>query len=68
MAEIVQREKRRRLAERRGRPRLGMMRYFYLVLDASEAMASQDLKPTRFLCSLKVTNLHSKEEDNSGLT
>lgn len=57
VADIVQREKRKRLAQRRGRPRLGMMRYTYVVIDTSEAMSLQDLKPTRFLCTLKVQRL-----------
>lgn len=55
VADIIQREKRKRLALRKGRPRLGMMRYIYLVIDASDAMSIQDLKPTRFLCTLKVS-------------
>ncbi|XP_077288469.1 general transcription factor IIH subunit 2 Ssl1 [Arctopsyche grandis] len=54
VADIVQREKRKRLAQRKGRPRLGMMRYTYVVIDTSEAMSLQDLKPTRFLCTLKL--------------
>lgn len=55
VADIIQREKRKRLALRKGRPRLGMMRYIYLVIDTSDAMSIQDLKPTRFLCTLKVS-------------
>ena len=30
------------------------MRHLYLVLDASEAMFIQDLKPTRLMCCIKV--------------
>lgn len=31
-----------------------MMRHLYVVVDASECMFQQDLKPTRFLCVLKL--------------
>ncbi|XP_012286163.1 general transcription factor IIH subunit 2 isoform X2 [Orussus abietinus] len=34
--------------------RLGMMRHLYVILDCSESMMNQDLKPTRLLCSLKL--------------
>lgn len=30
------------------------MRHLYLILDATEAMSTPDLKPTRFLCTLKL--------------
>jgi len=30
------------------------MRHLYVVIDMSEAMESQDLKPTRLLSTLKV--------------
>ena len=31
-----------------------MMRHLYIVLDMSENMAMQDLKPTRLRCALKI--------------
>lgn len=54
VAEIIQRAKRKAQMERKGHNRLGMMRHMYIILDASEAMHDQDLKPTRQLCTLKV--------------
>ncbi|KAJ9588237.1 hypothetical protein L9F63_018401, partial [Diploptera punctata] len=53
VAEIIQRAKRKRQAERHGNTRLGMMRHIYLVIDNSECMNNQDLKPTRQLCNSK---------------
>ncbi|GLH05956.1 General transcription factor IIH subunit, partial [Gryllus bimaculatus] len=50
---MVQRA-RRRQRQKLSHTRLGMMRHLYLILDQSEAMTSQDLKPTRHLCTLKV--------------
>jgi len=54
VAEIIQRAKRKRQSERRGNTRLGMMRHLYLVVDNSDCMSNQDLKPTRQLCTVKV--------------
>lgn len=54
VADIIQRAKRKRQAERKGHTRLGMMRHLYVILDASEAMLDQDLKPTRQLCTVKL--------------
>jgi transcription initiation factor TFIIH subunit 2 len=54
VAEIIQRAKRKRQSERRGNIRLGMMRHLYLVIDNSDCMSNQDLKPTRQLCTVKV--------------
>lgn len=39
---------------RKGSTRLGMMRHLYLIIDCSEAMLDQDLKPTRQLCTVKL--------------
>ncbi|XP_075237603.1 general transcription factor IIH subunit 2 Ssl1 [Lycorma delicatula] len=52
--EIIQKAKRKRQAKRKGHTRLGMMRHLYLILDGSEAMLDQDLKPTRQLCTIKL--------------
>jgi len=54
VAEIIQRAKRKHLSERRGNTRLGMMRHLYLVVDNSDCMSNQDLKPTRQLCTVKL--------------
>jgi transcription initiation factor TFIIH subunit 2 len=54
VSEIIQRAKRKRQSERHGNTRLGMMRHLYLVIDNSDCMSNQDLKPTRQLCALKV--------------
>jgi len=53
--ELVLRNKRKRQQSRRDAGvRLGIMRHVYLILDASQAMAVQDLKPTRLLCVAKI--------------
>lgn len=57
VAEIIQRAKRKRQAERQGNTRLGMMRHLFLVIDNSDCMSNQDLKPTRQLCTIKVIEL-----------
>ncbi|RZF36005.1 hypothetical protein LSTR_LSTR005821 [Laodelphax striatellus] len=57
VAEMVQRAKRRRLAAlsaSAGHVRLGMMRHVCLVVDCSDAMLDQDLKPTRHICATKL--------------
>lgn len=55
IADLVARAKRKRAALRAsGAIHLGMMRHLYLVIDSSECMSLQDLKPTRFLCLLKL--------------
>ncbi|VDP76882.1 unnamed protein product [Echinostoma caproni] len=48
------RKKRRRLAAgTEGFVRLGMMRHLYLIIDLSQAMLAQDLKPNRLVCTLR---------------
>lgn len=54
IAEIIQKAKRKRQAQRKVHSRLGMMRHLFIILDCSEAMSMPDLKPTRLLCSIKV--------------
>lgn len=39
---------------RKGNTRLGMMRHLYIIVDCSDAMLDQDLKPTRQLCTAKL--------------
>ena len=36
------------MAERQGKTKLGMMRHLYIILDMSESMKAQDIKPTRY--------------------
>lgn len=55
VAEFAQKAARKAAAPRRGPIRLGMMRHLLVAIDCSEAMTSQDLKPMRFLCTLKVS-------------
>ena len=47
MQDIIEKARRKRLAERQGKNKLGMMRHLYLVLDMSESMKMHDLKPNR---------------------
>ncbi|XP_044733711.1 general transcription factor IIH subunit 2 [Chrysoperla carnea] len=54
VADIIQRAKRKRQAQKKGNTKLGMMRHLYILLDCSESMSNQDLKPTRHLCTLKL--------------
>nr|CAG4645519.1 EOG090X05VA [Lynceus sp. MCZ IZ 141354] len=55
VADLVARSKRRRAALRAaGSVRLGMMRHIFLILDLSECMTLQDLRPTRQLCVAKI--------------
>lgn len=54
MADIIQKAKRKRQAEKQGSTKLGMMRHLFIIIDCSDSMANQDLKPTRLLCTLKV--------------
>ncbi|XP_052741252.1 general transcription factor IIH subunit 2 [Bicyclus anynana] len=54
VAEFAQKAARKAAAPRRGPIRLGMMRHLLVAIDCSEAMNSQDLKPMRFLCTLKL--------------
>eukprot|EP00095_Tigriopus_kingsejongensis_P011641 maker-scaffold564_size136232-snap-gene-0.36 protein:Tk11641 transcript:maker-scaffold564_size136232-snap-gene-0.36-mRNA-1 annotation:"general transcription factor iih subunit 2" len=53
--ELIQKARRKRMSEKFGQGvKLGMMRHLFLVLDMSECMNNQDLKPTRFRCCLKL--------------
>lgn len=62
IADIIEKSKRKRHADKIG-VRLGMMRHMNVILDCSDAMLDQDLKPTRHLCTLKVR--HSFNCNNS---
>lgn len=54
VADIIQKAKRKRQAEKQGSTKLGMMRHLFIIIDCSDSMANQDLKPTRLLCTLKL--------------
>ncbi|XP_041978940.1 general transcription factor IIH subunit 2 [Aricia agestis] len=54
VAEFAQKQAKRAAEPRRGPVRLGMMRHLLVAIDCSDAMNTQDLKPTRFLCTLKL--------------
>jgi transcription initiation factor TFIIH subunit 2 len=55
VADIIQRAKRKRQAQKQGNSKLGMMRHLFMILDCSDSMSNQDLKPTRLLCTIKVS-------------
>lgn len=61
VADIIQKAKRKRQAMKKGFSKLGMMRHLYVLLDCSEAMTVPDLKPTRFLCTLKLLEIFIEE-------
>ncbi|RTG86731.1 transcription initiation factor TFIIH subunit 2 [Schistosoma bovis] len=49
------RKKRRRIGVgSTGFVRLGMMRHLFLIIDLSQAMNEQDLKPNRLICTVKA--------------
>jgi hypothetical protein len=53
--EMLQRARRKRLLEKTGNKiKLGMMRHLYIILDMSDNMKLQDLKPSRLLCVLNL--------------
>lgn len=51
---IVHRAKRQRLLDRPNNTKLGMMRHVCLIIDMSQSMLDQDLKPNRLCSSLKL--------------
>lgn len=61
IADIILKAKRRRQAKKKSQSRLGMMRHLCLILDCTENMSTPDLKPTRFLCCLKVLEVFIEE-------
>ncbi|KAJ8943487.1 hypothetical protein NQ318_006340 [Aromia moschata] len=61
IADIIQRAKRKRQALKHGSQKLGMMRHLYILLDCSDSMSNQDLKPTRLLCTLKLLEIFIEE-------
>lgn len=61
IAEIIQKAKRQRLAQKAKQNRLGMMRHLFVVLDCSESMSVPDLKPTRLRCTIKLLEVFIEE-------
>ncbi|XP_059478483.1 general transcription factor IIH subunit 2 [Neocloeon triangulifer] len=61
VAEIIQKAKRKRMLEKKNNARLGMMRHLYVIIDMSECMSDQDLKPTRQICTIKLLNAFIEE-------
>jgi len=56
IADIIEKSRRKRIEERRaaGNVRLGIMRHVYIILDLSDSMMDQDLKPNRLYATFKV--------------
>jgi transcription initiation factor TFIIH subunit 2 len=59
--EIIQKAKRKRQEAKKGSSRLGMMRHVYILIDCTEAMSVPDLKPTRFLNTIKMLQIFIEE-------
>ena len=54
-SDLLLRSKRKRMQARQDAGvRLGIMRHVFIILDMSQAMTEQDLKPTRHHCVIKV--------------
>lgn len=58
--EMILKNKRRRAMMKRNL-RLGIMRHIYIIIDFSEAMLQNDLKPNRHTCTLRVVELFLSE-------
>lgn len=53
--EMIQRARRKKMMEKSGKKtKLGMMRHIYIILDMSQNMKYQDMKPSRLLCVLNL--------------
>ncbi|XP_047495415.1 general transcription factor IIH subunit 2-like [Penaeus chinensis] len=61
VTDMIRRAKRRKLLDREASVRLGIMRHVFIILDLSQAMAEQDLKPTRQICTLKILDEFIRE-------
>lgn len=61
IADIIMKAKRKRQSQKKGHSRLGMMRHVSVILDCTENMSIPDLKPSRFLCSLKLLEIFIEE-------
>lgn len=58
--QVLTKAKRSRIAQAKNL-RLGLMRHIYIVLDKSERMLDQDLRPTRITLALKVLDLYLRD-------
>lgn len=58
--EIIQRNKKLRALQKKNL-RLGLMRHIFIVVDLSQAMTHNDLKPTRVICTLKLLEMFLNE-------
>lgn len=58
--DIIKRNKRQRALQKKNL-RLGIMRHLFIILDFSEAMMRNDLKPTRINCTLRILELFLAE-------
>uniref|UniRef100_H2YF40 General transcription factor IIH subunit n=1 Tax=Ciona savignyi TaxID=51511 RepID=H2YF40_CIOSA len=56
----INKAKKRRLQQSRRNVRLGMMRHLYVVVDLSQAMCDQDLKPNRAVAVLKALEIFAQ--------
>uniref|UniRef100_A0A915K8W3 VWFA domain-containing protein n=1 Tax=Romanomermis culicivorax TaxID=13658 RepID=A0A915K8W3_ROMCU len=61
IANYVHAAKRKRMLERKGNIRLGIMRHLFIILDLSLSMNENDFLPTRQLCSLKLLETFVEE-------
>lgn len=52
--EDIGREQRRLVQERLSNVRLGVMRHLYIIIDLSKCMEENDLKPSRYMCIIKL--------------
>ena len=60
--EMLQRARRKKFLEKSGKKtKLGMMRHLYIILDMSENMKLQDMKPSRLLCVLNLLETFVEE-------
>ena len=59
----LQRARRKKLLEKGSgsKTKLGMMRHIYIILDMSETMKLQDMKPSRLLCVLNLLEKFAEE-------
>lgn len=59
--DIIQKAKRKRQELKQKGSRLGMMRHIYLIIDCSDAMSIPDLKPTRFINTMRMLQIFIEE-------
>jgi len=52
--DLQYRSRKRQMLEKQGHIRLSMMRHMFVVLDSSACMYEKDLKPSRYVCLIKL--------------